>query len=624
VGDRPLDRQAPLPYWVFVVAASACVLLQALLASRVFLFWDDYYFVGEARQADLNWEYLSSSLFTHFSPVTRLANWLVVGHIASHAWLIAAVQGVLLGVVVCSATCLMVALFGRSGVALLGTIVLGASLTLVPLGSWWTAGVNILPGMAGFMIAFASAVLLVRGRSRWWAVPVLLGTALGVLDYETPILLPGYLVLWVLLFRPRVTERSLVRVLRSTWWVVLGVLVITGAAAINYRLNYYTSQPAPSPEELVKALARSWGTTTVPTALGLHAPGSGWADVLAPVVGWAVTVVGVGWLLMTRRGAWRGLVFAAVGWLFPTLALLLNRLDRYGPGVAEDAIYFYLPTVLTLVGLCEAVLAPRRDPGTRRGAARVGAGRRVGIPTLLVGMLAVYVLSVGPTSRYRIPPGAEKAFVDNARSAAAETQAAVGRFTVIDSLTHSPVMPEGYGIYSRDSNVLGISVPGLSFTDPRPPFYRFDAHGDLRPAGVEVLAQTAVAPVRRVEGLTIAGVTAVTWSRERGNCFTARSDTVVSWRFPQVSGSDLIVRTRLTVDTGSRMVLLVEPADPGVLAYPYPIDTGEATVGPSDHGWLEIIASNTLSGVWLGSFSPGTHVCLQSIDVGQVNSATGP
>ena len=105
----PVDER--LPRWAFVVVAIACSGLQVLLARRVFLFWDDYYFLGEARSATLTWDYLSSTLFTHFSPVTRLANWVVVDPIAAHPWVIPAVQGVLLTAVVGSATWLMVALF---------------------------------------------------------------------------------------------------------------------------------------------------------------------------------------------------------------------------------------------------------------------------------------------------------------------------------------------------------------------------------------------------------------------------------------------------------------------------------------------------------------------------------
>ena len=617
--DRSTER---LPRWAFVVVAIACSGLQVLLARRVFLFWDDYYFLGEARSATLSWDYLSSTLFTHFSPVTRLANWVVVDHIAAHPWVIPAAQGVMLTAVVGSATWLMVALFDRSAPALGASLLLGVSLSLVPLGSWWTAGANILPGMTGFLVAFASCVLLVRGRSRWWGAPALLGASIGVLDYETPILLPGYLLLWVLLFSSRVTGEGAVAVLRRTWWLWVGVVAITGAAAVNYRLNYYTPAPAAPLGEILHALVHSWVNTLVPTALGVHAPGTPWLEVLAAVVGWVVTVVVVGWLVATRQGAWRGLAFAGLGWLLPSLALLLNRLERYGFGVADDAIYFYLPTVLTVIGLVEAHAAPRRVAPAPEGPRSLFL--RVTVPITLLALGAAYVWSVEPTSRYRIPPGADGAFVATARGSADGVRREVGRFSVIDSLTHSMVMPEGYGQYSRDSNVLGLTVPGLRFDDPRPPYYRFDDKGRLRAAPVEELTRTMDAATTDAGAFQIAGADDLTYNAERGNCFTANDATTVTWRFQQVAGDDLVVRTRVTVDKESSMVLLVKPKDDGQLTYPYPIDQGDTTLHPSGSGSLEIVDATTLAGVQLQGFTPGVEVCLRSIDVGQVESAAGP
>ncbi len=616
---RPTDR---MPGWAFVVVAVVCSALQALLARRVFLFWDDYYFLGQARSASLDWDYLSSTLFTHFSPVTRLANWIVAGHIAAHPWVIPVAQGVMLTAVVCSATWLMVALFDRTVVALGASVLLGVSLTLVPLGSWWTAGANILPGMAGFLVAFASAVLVIRGRSRWWAVPAFAGALIGVLDYETPMLLPGYLLLWVVLFGSRVTDDGPVALVRRTWWLWLGIITITGAAAVNFRLNYYSPQPRGPLGELLHALVHSWVNTLVPTALGLHDPGTPWLDVLAAVLGWVVTVLVVGWLVVTRQGVWRGLAFAALGWLLPTLALLLNRLGRYGFEVADDAIYVYLPTVLTLIGLAEAFLRPRRRPAARRVEAAVLT--RWALPTALVSLVAAYVWSVEPTASYRIPPGATGDFVANARASADATREQVGRFSVIDSLTHAKVMPEGYGRYSRDSNVLGLTVPGLRFDDPRPPYFRFDDQGRLRAAPIEELARTRDAPTTDDGKLQIDDADDLTYDAERGNCFTATDATTVTWRFQQVSGDDLVVRTRVTVDAESQMVLFVDPGTDGQLTYPYPIDSGDTTLLASGAGSLEIVDASTLGGVQLNGFTPGVGVCLQSIDIGQVQSAAGP
>lgn len=611
-----------MPTVAFVAVALACSALQAAFASRVFLFWDDFYFLGEARESSLTWGYLGSDLFTHFSPVTRLVDWAVAGHLAAHPWIVPAAQGLMLSLVVCSATWLLVALFDRTVLALVASVVLGVSLTLVPLGSWWTAGANILPGMAGFLAAFAASVLVVRGRSRWWGVPALAGAAVGVLDYETPILLPGYLLLWVLLFRERVSDERPRALARRTWWLLLGIVAICGAAALNYRLGYYSPQPAPPAGELLDGLARSWGSTLVPTALGLHPLTTGWLEAVTPVVGWLVTLLVVGWLLATRSGAWRGLLFAVAGWSVPTLAVLLNRLERYGPGVADDAIYVYLPTVLVLVGLLEAVRAPRRNaPAPVSGPALV---LRWAAPVAVVAMVAAYVVSVGPTSRYRILPGTSGDFVATARTSAVDVRRQVGRFSVIDSLTHSLVMPDGYGRYSRDSNVLGLTVPGLVFDDPRPPFYRFDDRGRLRTASVVELAGTAGAHADPAGPLEVRGAEAVRHDAGSGTCFTTTGATHVRWRFDQVGGDDLVVLARLGVDATTTMTLRVVPTASGRPEHPYPIDPGTSTLHPSDPGVLEIVDFPTLAGVQLQHFTPGVEVCVESLAVGQVESAAGP
>jgi hypothetical protein len=615
------ERSAELPATIFVGVAIACAALQATLSHRVFLFWDDYYFLGEARGSDLTRDYLGAPLFTHFSPVTRMANWLVVDAIAGHPWIIAAVQIVMLTCVVLAATCLMTTLFGRTWSALLGSVLLGVSLTLVPIGNWWTAGANILPGMAAFLAAFAAFALVVRGRSRWWAVLCLLCAAFSVLDYETPILLPGFLGLWVLLFRRRLTTESLLALLRRTWWLWSALAVISGAAALNYRLNYYVPQPLPALDDLGRALLQSLVGNLLPTAFGVHAPGSQWVETAGLVLGWLVLVGLVGWLLVTRRGSWRGLLFAGAGWLLPTLALLLNRLGRYGSGVADDAIYFYLPTALVVIGVLEATLSPRRRPAAWVPPVTL---LRLTVPTLVLVMVGAYTWSVEPTTRYRVPLGASGDFVAQARTTAEQTREAVGEFSVIDSLTHSAVMPEGYGRYSRDSNVLGISVPDLSFDDPDPPYYRFDDLGALQPAPVDWLDRAGDARAGGTGRFKILGPTDLSFSEDRGNCFTATQGTLVDWRFPVVEGSDLVVRVLVTVDGPSHMVLSVAPTSAGRFTYPYPIDPGDVDLSPEGSGTLEIVAGTSIGGVRLRQFTPGTRVCLRSVEVGEVQSVAGP
>ena len=185
---RRRSGTAQLPRIVFVgVAVGASALLIAL-SRGVFLFWDDFVFLGEARPRGPDVGHLTEPLFTHFSPVVRLVNRLIVGAIPDHPWMIPLVLVVLLIAVVSSSIWLLVVLLGRTAPALVGSLLGAPSLTLLPLGNWWTAAVNFLPAMVGCYVSFGAMVLILAGRSRWWALACFAGAAIAVLDYELPML----------------------------------------------------------------------------------------------------------------------------------------------------------------------------------------------------------------------------------------------------------------------------------------------------------------------------------------------------------------------------------------------------------------------------------------------------
>ncbi len=122
---------------------------------------------------DLSWGYLTDPLFRHFSPVVPAGrtsrssgrspstSWVVPARpvrAARPAWPRAV-------------TWLMVVLHGRTRLALVGSLAAGARRSpSLPLGNWWTAGVNILPALVGFYVAFGAMVQILRGRSRVWAL----------------------------------------------------------------------------------------------------------------------------------------------------------------------------------------------------------------------------------------------------------------------------------------------------------------------------------------------------------------------------------------------------------------------------------------------------------------------
>lgn len=612
-GGRRVARPPELPRAAFLgVAVSASVLL-IVLSRGVFLFWDDFLFLGDARDADLDRAYLTSPLFTHFSPVTRFLNWLVAPAIAGHPWVVAAVLAVLLTAVASAVTWLMIVLHGRTWTALAGAVLLAPSLTLVPLGNWWTAGANIMPALAGFLVAFGAFILVLRGRSRWWALPCLAGAAIGVLDYELPMLLPGYLGLWVLLFRSRITDESLLALVRRTWWLWLGLFAVCGAAAANYRLNYYAEVPGPATGDLLQALGRSLTRTLVPTLVGFHDPRNEAFSTLSLVIGCLALAALVGWLLVTRQGAWRGLLFAAAGWALPSLALILNRVALYGVVVVDNAIYFFLPSALFVVGVLEAVRSPRRV--TPRRALGVTARRVVGV-TVAVVVVTAYALSAGPTARYQLPPGASDDYVDQAR-AAAERQAENldgDVVNVLDSDVPGTVVPPDFAPANRASNVLGLTVPGLVFDDPEPPFHQFDQEGRLHPVDVDWLLESPA--VQEGTGpMKIANVADLEL-RERGACFTTEPGNRVTWTLPRaVTGPGLVVRTEATANQPTSFKVSVRPEGADTFeAANY--DVHELTTDGS--AVLDTVAPASVRVVRLSEITWGVRLCLSGIAVGKV------
>jgi hypothetical protein len=600
-----------LPRWWFVGVAAASAALLMVLSRNVFLFWDDFVFLGQAREGELSWEHLTDPLFRHFSPVVRAVNLAVVGAVPQHPWVILLVQCLLLAGVAGAVTWLMVSLFGRTVRALVGSVLLAPSLTLLPLGNWWTAGVNIMPALIGFYVSFGAMVQLLRGRSPAWVVPCFVGAAVGVLDYELPMLLVGYLAAWFVLCGPRLTKEPLSVLLRRTWWVWLGLLAIDVAAALNYRLNYYDEAPTPDSGDVVHALGRSLVRTLVPTALGFHDPRSERFSAAGLVLGCVVLVILVGWLLTTRRGAWRGLLFAAGGWLLPTLALVLNRVSIFGVVVVDNAIYFHLPTVLFVVGVLEATLAPRR--GEVSPLALTARARLLLVPIILV-PVAGYAWSAHPTSVYQLPAGATPDFAEQARRSAVVRLAEGSPFAVVNSDVPGNVVPEIQTPYNRADRVLGVIAPPLVFDRPEEVLYRVGATGELVPTTITWFETTPGTGVLRFVGAP---------DREPGpegsTCFTATDGTEALWTLPEpVTAPDLVVRTMAGVDDTTSVRVTVRPDSTGGFDR---ANVDEHTIGPEDAGVLDTVSSPAVTTVRLKGFTPGVRVCLESVAVGHLTPA---
>ena len=114
-----------------------------------------------------------------------------------------------------------------------------------------------MPAMIGVALSLGAIVRLVRGRTGWWGLLAIVGYLLAVLSWELGITAVGYVVVWTVLFRSRVSQESWRDLVRVLWWVWAVLAVVALWSVLNYRLNYYIPTPAPPIGLAVEALATS-------------------------------------------------------------------------------------------------------------------------------------------------------------------------------------------------------------------------------------------------------------------------------------------------------------------------------------------------------------------------------
>jgi hypothetical protein len=621
--DRPAapqwrHRRPGLPAWLALFAISVGVV--SFAARSMFLFADDFIFLNQARERPFGGSYLSLPLFQHFSPVTRIVNKVLVPLIphwraAPFAFLVAMDVAVVL-----SAILLMVAVFGRTWLAWLGALLLGTSLSLIPLLHWWTAGLNILPAMAGASAGFGAMVLYLRGRTAWWAVLAILGYLVAVTDYELGMLMPGYLALWLVLFGRSALPTSVAQALRRTWWAwgVLAAMLV--ASAVNYRLNYYRPAPSPPLGLLRQGLVISFFHALVPSIVGLHGDryDPTW-DRFSTAVGAVLIVALFGWTMLRNRRAWRGWAFALIGWLLPALALLINRVGlTHSNGVATNLIYQYLALTMFLVGVIEAVLIASDRP---RFAA---VGRPRALRALLAGGVAACVLvalgythSVLPTIRPQKVAQSSNDYVSTVQAGAAAA-ARGGPYGLLDATVPTGLVSASFAPYNRASRVVGLYSPDLPFDVAADRLFAIGSGGRLYPVTLTNLLRAEASGTAAV--LTATGVTDQHVDPRRGLCFrTGRAGRVLVDLPQTVSGPRLVIRTDFTVSAPTAERYYVLPTTPKrwVAANGDP-----KRWTPGEHALLETVAATSITSVQVGRFTPGVDVCVSSVTVSEAVPAS--
>lgn len=603
----------PLPLWIGLCAF--CVAVVSWAVHTMFLFADDFIFLNQARDQPYNLHYLRLGLFQHFSPVTRVVNKLLV-QVLPH-WRAAPFAGLIVMdlLVVVGAALLMIALFGRTWLAWIGTLLLGTSLSLVPTMHWWTAGLNILPAMAGVTAGFGAMVLFLRGRSAWWAGLALLAYLVAITDYELGMLMPCYLGLWLLLFGSRAIGKPLVAVLRRSWWAWSLLFIMLLLSMYNYRVNYYKPAPKAGLHLIVDGLFVSLFHTLLPSLVGLHGDAytPGW-DRFAVVVGVVLLLGLFGWTMARSLSAWRGWAFAGAGWLVPALALLVNRLGyTHSTSVATSLIYEYLAVAMFLVGVLEAVLQAgllTRFSAVRRPPVRTVRVGLAGFTVLCVLAGIGWVHSLTPTLRVQNVAGPARDYVSNVEHGAAAA-AKGGPYGILSSTVPPRLISHTFVPFNATTRVVGLYDRNLPFDVPAARLFALDAAGHLYPVSLHSLLRAE--PSGTEATMTAHNVTDLHTDPQQGMCFRTKVDARVVVTLPTpLTGQHLVARTNFTVGapTAERVYVLAPNAKA------WTAGNGDPRLWqPGQTALLDTVSATSILGLQILRFTPNVPVCISSIEV---------
>lgn len=410
--DAPTAQGRPIPYrrvrlatpprWLWLGSILLQVLCAAALTSYTFFFLDDWYFIAQARLIPFSLSYLRLGLFEHFSPISRLLDKLLVYNSTGDFTLAHSLELLMYGAAIAAFAFVVRTILGNRWSAFALTILFGQSLFLLRLLNWWTATANILPATIFGLIAFGAYLHWQRAHAPRWLVASLAAFFLSLLDYETAMLLPFYLLaVRLLVLADDLHPRAWIAVLRREWVFWAGCLALEAAAAINFYTRYYRPVPHPSLWHLLDFLVISVIGTFIPAMFAIKNPQSALGREPAVIVACAVVMAAiVGCVIYRRPRAWRcALAFALVA-VITMVPLALNRAAQWGLHTGKE-LYYQQPLqfmFLILAAFAVRASASRPPPGVlARLRAPVPAAALLASAFAAYG--ALYVTSVHAMSR---------------------------------------------------------------------------------------------------------------------------------------------------------------------------------------------------------------------------------
>jgi hypothetical protein len=337
-----------------------------IVIGRTSWYWaDDFLNFAMAREKGLGAGYVEEGMFGHFVPGHRVLDWAVDRWFPLDWTAALAIQ------TVCALACLwflarvLRRLTGSTGFVLLATGLSAVSVLVVPSVLWWATGLCQLPALACTLAAIDAFLVWDERRGAAPLVASVLCVVAGLVFYEKPVLVLGYLPLLVVARIPeRLSGRKVLQALVLRWPAWLSYAAVIVPYSLYHRANYPQGTVRPSASAMLDFTWIAWAKSFVPALLGLSVPHFEAFGRVTPTVllGQLAVVVLVVWSWRRDRAAWRAWVFFAIAFLANVALVGWARVGVFGPGLALDHRYFVECAPLFAIA---AAVAFHRDPGTR-------------------------------------------------------------------------------------------------------------------------------------------------------------------------------------------------------------------------------------------------------------------
>jgi hypothetical protein len=492
---------------------------------------------------------------------------------------------------------MLVTLFGaRWGVLGPLAIYLTSAISM-PAFMWWAASLNQIPLQIAFFIAVAAWVRYLRSTGTAWLLITALAVGFGFACYVKALMIvPVLAVLAVAYFSAGPIRPRLLAALHKYWLAaLLGTALVIGYVA-------YYSAAVPAPFESSDSTGFKTGEVAdamlgTSFATGLLGGPWRWWRTSPPIVlasppnwsvhfAWVLLALLVAFTLLRRRHAGMGWALLAGYTVGAYLLLLSTRGQLYGRLAGLE--YRYLTDVVCVLVLCLGLvfLELSGAPGSSR--ARTNPKLRVHIPATWV-IAAVVLVSVAGTAsswqyiRYWHRDNAGRAYTNNL----ANELTSAGVTDLAPQTLPPEVMPEYTQPLNTSKEFLELYETEVAFPESARRLTVIDGNGFLRPAVIEAGLKSRPGPV-----------------------------TDCGWRVTETKNEVEIPLEGQAFEWGwwLRLGYLSSADSPVVIA------AGGKNVPTEVHRGLNslyVYIDGTFSDVSVGGLSPGTTLCVDTVEVGR-------